>query len=124
MSKLLDDKRAEIAQHLEAASHGLTELADMLAAQLQTETDSGKRGALEELRKQAHDAAVDLKDKLAAAELREVELGEQRDALAFNAHTGDTMANKALAKITRELIEHEQHTLSLHAPCARVSREF
>jgi hypothetical protein len=68
-----------------------------------------------ESEKRARQQLADLKDKVAAAELRKVELSDQRDALAFNAHTGDATANKALAKITKELIEHEQHVLSLQA---------
>ena len=56
----------------------------------------------------AKQTVADLRDQLAALELRKVELEDQRDALAFDAYTGDATAKAQLAKITKTLIEHEQ----------------
>jgi hypothetical protein len=64
---------------------------------------------------QARQVLADLKDHLAAAELSKGAMEEKRDALAFNSYTGDQSAKAHLAKITKTLIEHDQHVLSLQA---------
>jgi hypothetical protein len=71
---------------------------------------------------EARQIVADLRDKLAAAELHKVELEDQRDACAFNAHTGDGTAKSHLAKITKTLLEHDQQVLSLQAAIAEGER--
>jgi hypothetical protein len=67
----------------------------------------------------ARQVLADLKDQLAALELKKAELEDTRDQHSYDAFTGDAAAKTALSRVTKTLIEHDQHV----AACMAAIRE-